>query len=109
MTYEIKLANKDDLDLILKLYLERINWFKKNNIKQWSKYFENHPISEFKEAINKKEYYIIKQNNEIIAGFELTSDNRNLDHDNVSAYYIYKIVTKVGYKDIVKIIFAVFV
>lgn len=34
MNYTIKLSDKNDIDLILQLYFERIQCFKDNNIKQ---------------------------------------------------------------------------
>lgn len=69
----VELANISDIDFILELYSERMQWFKDNNIKQWSKYPTNHPKSEFEEAINNKNYYIIKNNDKIVAGFEVST------------------------------------
>ena len=43
MNYKTELANINDIDSIIRLYSERMNWFKDNNIKQWSKYLNNHP------------------------------------------------------------------
>ena len=100
MNYIVELANINDIDSILELYSERMKWFKENNIKQWSKYLENHPRSEFVEAIENKNYYIIKQDNEIIAGFELSTNSKDWNDDITPAYYIYKVVTKVGHKNI---------
>ena len=73
MNYMVELANISDIDFILELYTERMQWFKDNNIKQWSKYLTNHPKSEFEEAINNKNYYIIKNNDKIVAGFEVST------------------------------------
>lgn len=47
MNCKVELANLNDIESILKLYSERMIWFKENNIKQWSRYLENHPKSEF--------------------------------------------------------------
>ena len=105
MNYTIKLANMNDIDLILQLYSERMQCFKDNNIKQWSKYLTNHPKTEFEEAINNKNFYIILKDNEIIAGFELSEDSREWKDNVTSSYYIYKVVTKVGHKNIGNIIF----
>lgn len=105
MNYTCELANIEDLDTILNLYSERTQWFKENEIKQWSKYLQNHPKQEFIEAINHKYYYLIKQENKIIAGFELSTNSKEWKDDITPAYYIYKVVTKVGYKNIGKIIF----
>lgn len=105
MSYTIELASINDINKILDLYSERMKWFKENDIRQWSKYLEHHPKSEFEETINSKNYYIIKQNNEIVAGFELSTDSKYWNDNITSAYYIYKVVTKVGYKNIGKILF----
>lgn len=100
MNYTVELASINDIGSILELYSERMKWFKENNIKQWSRYLENHPRTEFVKVIENKNYYIIKQDNEIIAGFELSTNSKNWDDDITPAYYIYKIVTKVGHKNI---------
>ncbi len=104
MNYIIELAEIKDLDSILELYLERIKWFKDNGIKQWSSYLQNHPKEEFIESINNNEFYIIKQENEIVACFELSLKNSNWDDNITPAYYINKVVTKVGYRNLGKII-----
>ena len=103
--YIVELANMSNIDLILDLYSERMQWFKDNNIKQWNKYLINHPKSEFENAINNKNYYIVKNNGEIIAGFEVSTDSKDWKDDITPAYYIYKVVTKVGYKNVGDIIF----
>lgn len=105
MNYETELANINDIDSIIRLYSERMKWFKDNNIKQWSKYLNNHPKSEFEKAINNGNYYIIKQNDEIVAGFELSTNSKEWNDDTTPAYYIYKVVTKVGYKNLGQFIF----
>ena len=104
MDYIIELANIEDIDSILDLYSDRIKWFKDNNIKQWNRYLENHPKEEFMEAIENKNYYIVKQGNELVAGFELTTNSKEWNDDITLAYYIYKVVTKVGHKNIGKIL-----
>lgn len=106
MNYKTELANINDIDSIIRLYSERMKWFKDNNIKQWSKYLNNHPKSEFEKAINNGNYYIVKQNDEIVAGFELSTNSKDWNDDTTPAYYIYKVVTKVGYKNLGKFIFA---
>ena len=106
MKYKTELANINDIDSIIRLYSERMKWFRDNNIKQWSKYLNNHPKSEFEKAINNGSYYIVKQNDEIVAGFELSTNSKDWNDDTTPAYYIYKVVTKVGYKNLGKFIFA---
>ena len=105
MNYTIEIADICDINSILELYAERMKWFKDNNIKQWNKYLNNHPKSEFEEIINSKNYYIIRNCEEIIGGFELSTNSKDWKDDITSAYYIYKVVTKVGYKNVGDFIF----
>jgi len=93
-----ELANLEQLNEIYELYNSRTNWFKENNIKQWSRYIIRHE-SEFPIAIENKNYYILKKNNEIIAGFEL-SNNPGYFKDNGESLYLNKVVSKVGHKNI---------
>lgn len=105
MSYKIELAKMKDIDSILALYSDRMKWFKNNNIKQWSRYLQNHPKEEFAEAIKNKNFYIIKQKNILVAGFELSTNSKDWNDDITPAYYIYKVVTKVGHKNLGQVIF----
>ena len=100
-----ELASIEQLKEIYELYNSRTNWFKENNIKQWSKYIIRHE-KEFPIAIQNKNYYILKKENEIIAGFEL-STNPGYFEDNGESFYLNKVVSKVGYKNIGTFIFMI--
>ena len=104
MNYIVELAEINDIDTILKIYSDRMKWFKENEIKQWSRYLENHPKQEFIESIKNNNFYIIKQNDDIIGCFELSHFNSNWNNNNMYAYYLNKIVTKVGYRNLGKTI-----
>ena len=106
MNYLVELASIEDIGQILQLYSDRMKWFKENEIKQWSRYLQNHPKEEFIKAIENKNYYIIKLGSELIAGFELSTDSKDWNDNTLQAYYIYKVVTKVGYKKVGKVIFS---
>ena len=43
MEYIFEKATINDLENIYKLYEERAEWFKKNNIDLWDSYFTYHP------------------------------------------------------------------
>lgn len=105
MDYKIELAKIKDIDSILALYSDRMKWFKDNNIKQWSRYLKNHPKEEFIEIIENKNFYIVKQKNILVAGFELSTNSKYWNDDITPAYYIYKVVTKAGYKNLGQVIF----
>ena len=96
----LKKATMDDIDEIINLYAERMNWFKENGIKQWSKYLTNHPKEQFIQVIENGDFYILKKENEIVAGFEVSTDSHFWNDNKTNAYYLYKVVSKVGYKNI---------
>lgn len=100
-----KVAEINQLQEIIKLYKDRSDWFKKEGIEQWSKYIIRHE-KEFPVSIENKNYYILKKDEEIIAGFELSYNPGNFV-DNNKSLYINKIVTKVGYKNLGKLIFEI--
>lgn len=104
LNYSFSKATLDDLDNLLELYKERTSWFKENKIKQWSKYLEHHPREEFEKIINTGYYFVIKENGNIISGFELSTDSKYWRDDFTDAYYIYKLVTKVKYKNVGNIV-----
>lgn len=93
-----------EIDEIINLYAERMQWFKDNNIKQWSKYLTNHPKEQFVKVIEDGNYYILKIDNEIVGGFEVSNDN-HFWNDDPNAYYLHKVVSKVGYRNIGREIF----
>ena len=93
-------ANIKDIDEIINLYAERMNWFKERGIKQWNRYLTNHPKEQFIQVIEKGSYYILKSNDEIIAGFEISIDSHFWNDNKTNAYYLYKVVSKVGYRNI---------
>lgn len=100
-----KKAELNEIDKILEVFSERMQWFREKKIKQWGKYLEHHPKSEFEEVICKRNYFILERNNEIVAGFELSTDSKYWDDNKTKAYYIYKLVTRVGNKGIGNIVF----
>lgn len=102
---EFSKATTNQIDDIFNLYIERVNWFKENKIQQWGKYLEHHTKEEFSYIVENGNYFILQKNNNIIAGFELSRDSKYWKDENTNALYIYKLVVKVGYKDIGKYIF----
>ncbi len=100
-------ASIDNIDEIINLYAERMKWFKENGIKQWSRYLTNHPKEHFISIIEKGNYYILKKENEIIAGFEISTDSGVWNDDKSNAYYLCKVVSKVGYRNLGSEIFKI--
>lgn len=103
----LRKANIDDLNEILNLFKERIDWFKQNNINQWLKYFELHSKLEFSDIIQNSNYFVMVQNNKIIAGFEVSCDSKYWRDYSNDSYYLYKVVTKVGNKNIGNLVFEI--
>jgi len=100
-------AEIEDLDEIINLFEERTKWFKENQINQWSKYLEHHPKEEFEDIIKNGYYFVLKENDNIIAGFELSTDSKYWNDEATNVYYIYKLVTKVNYKNIGNLVFMI--
>lgn len=100
-------AEISDIDNILQLYDERMNWFKKNNINQWKNYLERHPQEEFIKEIEHGNYFILKKDEKVIAGFKMSTESKYWNDDASESYYIYKLVTKLGQKNIGNIIFKI--
>ena len=100
-------AKLNDVDQIINLYAERVEWFKKMNIDQWTKYLIHHSKDEFLREIQNDYFFVLKRNGSIVAAFELSTDSRLWNDDDTKAYYIYKIVTKIGSKNIGSIIMTV--
>ena len=103
--FELELVYENDIDEILKLYEDRIAWFKQKQINQWQKYLEHHNKDEFLQAIKRRELFAIYKNKEIVACFEVSKESRFWKENVNDSYYIYKIVTKVGTKNLGKFIF----
>ena len=80
-----EVARLEELPQIYELYSSRTIWFKENNINQWSRYLIRHQ-KEFPVAIENQNYYILKKNNEIIAGFELSNNPGHFEDNGESIY-----------------------
>lgn len=93
------LAKESDIYEIELLFLERIRWFRKNNINQWNGYLKRHDKHEFLKLINDQNYFLIKKDNAIVSCFALT-DYSSFWDKNDDAYYLSKFLVKVGHKNI---------
>lgn len=89
-------AEIKQIDEIRTLYAERTEWFQEKKIRQWSEYLNRHPEEEFIKAIEQGDYYILKRDGKIVAGYELNEESKHWSTDIEQAYYICKVVTKVG-------------
>ena len=106
MDYKILLATEDDIEEFHKIIISRCKWFEEKNINQWkvTSYPIRYNINYFKEQMNN--LYIIKNNNEVLGGFLLKDNDEKYwsDSNNVKAYYIHHLATKIGIKGLGKLL-----
>lgn len=104
MNYKILLATKDDIEKFHKIIISRCNWLAEKNVNQWkvTSYPIRYSIDYFKEQINN--LYIIKNNDEVLGGFLLKDNDEKYwsDSNDVNAYYIHHLATKIGIKGLGK-------
>lgn len=94
--------------MIYQLFLERRIWFAENKIEQWSdNFFSKFTPEALKDIINNENYFILIKDNNVIAGFELTTDSSYWDENVTPAYYVHKLVTKINYTNIGSLIFVI--
>lgn len=98
---EFCIAKKENITNVMKVYNLRKQWFIDNKIKQWF----NHKEEDIKETIKNGNLFCIKKDEEVIACFELSLNDKYFDDSNKDAYYVYKIVTHPNFKDVGKFIF----
>lgn len=101
--YSFRLAKYEDLNQIMEMIKQRQDWFKKNNIKQWSSYLEHHPIEEWNNLISNNSLYVLSTKNQILGCVEIKFYDNELWNDTKSLY-IHKLCTKVNTQNIGKII-----
>ena len=98
---DMKIANLEDINKIYNLYVERVNWFRENNIKQWDNYLDLHPLEEFIDIVLNKRLYVVTKESEIVGAFEIKYINQDFwSDDNNKTIYIKKLISKIGEKNI---------
>lgn len=102
----VEQATAADIDAVMQLYKDRINWFRWKKVPQWGHYLQHHPREDFLERINAGEYYVLKRGEECIGGFALLEDSDHWQDEQTNAYYLRRAVAKVGYKNLGRIVAA---
>lgn len=98
---DIRLAEKKDIQSILNIIKQRCDWFKENNISQWSNYYlKKYDENYFGEVMQKYKLYVVEQQNEVIGVFLLKEEDKTYWPNDDSAYYIHHLATKLGYPGI---------
>ncbi len=97
MKYNIGLASEKDLELINKLYADRVKWFKESNIEQWKdNYPDKYNISYLKQQMQINKLYVIKNENKVIGSMLLKSEDPKYWEDLANAYYMHHLVTDIN-------------
>lgn len=87
-------AKPEEIDTIMRLYKDRVAWFKWKKISQWNSYLINHQPDEFLKHVIDGEYYVVEKDDEIIAGFVINEDAKYWDDQSKDSYYLHRVVTK---------------
>lgn len=91
---EIRLAKKEDIDIIRTLIANRIDWMNEVGIRHWNEYDYLNIFSYeyFEEMINKEYFYVaIDDKNKVIGAIGVL-DEDEIWNDNVKALYIHNLV-----------------
>ena len=98
--YKIDVAKEENLEEFHNIITSRCKWLEEMGVNQWrpTSYPVRYNINYFREHINN--LYIIKDDKEVLGGFLLKDADERYwsDSNNVSAYYIHHLATKIGVK-----------
>lgn len=104
MNYEIILATDEDIIEFHKIIMSRCKWLEEKNINQWkiTSYPIKYDINYFMEQRNN--LYIIKKEKKVCGGMLLKTNDEEYwyDSNEVNAYYIHHLATKIGTKGLGK-------
>ena len=95
MQYIYRLAKMNDLDSIMSMVEDRIQWFKNKDIFQWRLYLKHHPVEEWKRAIRNCELYVVVLKDEVLGCIQFQYYDPEF-WDNSRNLYIKKLCTRVG-------------
>ena len=100
----IELAKKNDITSIIEILKQRCDWFRENNIKQWTDdyYIDRYNFDYFSKEMNINKLYVVRINEEIVGVFLLKDEDKTYWNDNKNAYYIHHLATKVQHKGLGK-------
>ena len=96
MTYVFQAAKSEDVEPVFFLYKKRVHWMDKSGIHQWNDqdYLSVYPMAYFEKQQKLGNLYVLKDRECIIGAVViLQRDDRWLDRDDFSAYYIHNLVT----------------
>lgn len=97
-------ATKNDIDIIIKLIADRIEWMNENNIDHWNNlnYLSFFTKSYFEKNIDC--FYVAEQNNKIVASLALYETDEAWEQSD-DALYIHHLVSSTECKGAGKLIF----
>lgn len=97
---KIELAKENEIPKILEIIKERCDWFEKNEIDQWGRWYYEELYDEkyFKKMMKKYLLYVVKKEEEIVGVFLLKTDDDKIHwNDQEKSYYLWHLVTKIGH------------
>ncbi len=97
---EFKLASKNMLNDIYKLYVKRIEWMEQTGIKAWNvrNYLETYPREYFSKQIDKGRLYVLTNKNKVIGSLVLLETDPRWGDNKGKEYYIHNLVSDINYK-----------
>lgn len=101
---KIELASYNDIEGIIEVLRERVEWLKTNKIRQWGDYYvrDKYNHEYFCKAMNEHQLYVLKSKDEVVGVFLLKGSDEVYWQDGAKAYYIHHLAVKVGYKGLGK-------
>lgn len=92
-SYKISLADEKDVDKIYDLCMDRVKWFRENNIDQWH-VLENSDLKKIlKREIRRADLYKITKNKSIVGSFVLSETDSKRWEFSDDTYYLWRLVT----------------
>lgn len=101
--YLFRLAKYEDLDDVILMVRERIEWFRSKDILQWREYLIHHPVEEWAQAITNKQLYVVLDDDKVIGCIQFQYYDPEY-WDDTYQLYIKKLCTKVGYRKVGKVL-----
>lgn len=94
----IELATINNLESVLEIFKERVDWFWKNKIIQWDKnYCKIYDYNYLLNMMKEEKLFVVKENDMVIGTFLLKKKDKKYWNDEKNAYYIHHFCTKLGY------------
>ena len=101
---QIRLATLKDFEGIVDILKELAGWLKESHINQWSYLLDGGEDEEIKQAIVRKETYVLQRNQEVIGTFTLSGQQSEWDQglwgaqEDHYAFYLHRLAVRLDQK-----------